>query len=82
MSKIDYPIQCELCGKTLVLKVDPKDLDEYYDTPRNERRLAQEIFHYLTPQERELIMSLTCSECWEKMYSYQDEDEEVDEDDN
>lgn len=81
MNKIKYEVQCDLCGKTHVLDVYAKDLDEYYDTPRNERRHVQDIFHYLTPDERELIMSHTCSKCWERMISFCDE-EEVDENDN
>lgn len=88
MSKVNFEAFCKLCGKVVVLQVNEEDLDEYFNTPRNERRLVQDIFHYLTPEERELLISNTCDDCFKKttslfdLFFEGDEEEEVDENDN
>lgn len=58
-------VQCKMCGKDHELKVYEEDYREY--TSSN-RRHIQEIFPYLTPAERELLISFTCEECWHKMF--------------
>lgn len=78
MSKVNYEAYCKICGKTVTFQVNQEDLDEFFNTPRNERRLVQDIFHYLTPQEREMLLSNTCDMCWHRACSFCD-DEEVDE---
>lgn len=68
MSKtITIQVQCEHCGREFHLEVVEKDLKEFVQPP-SERRLIQDIFPYLTHQERELLISHTCNECWNKMF--------------
>lgn len=41
---------------------------------------AQDAFPYLSADERELIISGTCSECWDKLFSdYEEEEEDLEE---
>ena len=68
-------VTCVHCKREFVLKVRVEDY-LLYDMPN--RPHIQDIFPYLTPAERELLISNTCKECWDKMFSFLDE-EEVDE---
>ena len=68
--------QCVLCGTTHEVMVDLKDAQEYMSP---NRRHVQDIFPYLTPEERELLISGICPVCWELMFACE-EDEYIDED--
>lgn len=68
---VDIQIRCVNCGKLNVVYVNNEDWEEYYNS--EERRYIQDIFPYLTPQERELLISGVCSQCWEDIFS-DDED--------
>lgn len=61
---------CNMCGKSVTLKVNFDDFEEYYSP---NRRHIQDIFPYLTPAERELLISHTCEECWNKMFSFEEQ---------
>ena len=69
MSKTVVKIPCEHCHKVYEIEVEENDLKEYVQPP-HERRLIQDIFPYLTPQERELLISHTCNKCWKDMFSW------------
>lgn len=64
--------RCNFCGKTVELKVTEESIKEYF-APN--RRHIQDIFPYLTPSERELLISHMCEDCWNSMFSYEDEDD-------
>jgi hypothetical protein len=66
-----YYVQCVDCKRHFEIKLNMEDLRRY----RYGRGLAQDIFPYLTADERELIISSTCGECFGKMFS-DNEDEE------
>lgn len=68
-------VTCVHCKREFVLKVRVQDY-LLFDMPN--RPHIQDIFPYLTPAERELLISHTCNECWQKMFSFLNE-EEVDE---
>lgn len=81
MSKVKeygYPVQvqCRLCGKKHTLLVNRDDWD-VFNNPKGKRPLVQQIFPYLSPNERELLISGTCDECWAKMFP-PDDDEDFD----
>lgn len=70
---------CRFCGTTHTLTVD---INDYFNW--QEGTLIQEAMPYLTPAERELLISHTCQDCWDKMFAdhedevwMDDEDEEV-----
>lgn len=73
---IDIQIRCVSCGKTHTIYVNREDYEEYYNSEH--RRYIQDIFPYLTPQERELLISGVCPQCWENIFS-EDEDEYAEE---
>ena len=64
--KCSIEIECKLCGEVFEIEVKPEDLKEYMSP---NRRHIQHIFPYLTPAERELLISHTCEKCWNKMFS-------------
>jgi len=55
--------KCNGCQKSFPLKVEESDLNSY----RNET-FVQEDFPYLSVGDRELIISSTCSECFDEMF--------------
>ena len=70
MNERNYEIKvtCRLCKKEHTLKVRVEDYLTF-DLPAYARPKIQDIFPYLTPAERELLISHTCQECWDKMFS-------------
>lgn len=58
-------VQClHDCGKNFELDVATKDLVAW----RN-GTLIQDAFPYLLPDQRELLITNICGECWKKMFS-------------
>ena len=74
-SERDYEVEvyCVHCEQRFVLKVRFEDYLKYCSPNRPH---IQDIFPYLTPAERELLISQTCDKCWKKMISFLEEDEE------
>ena len=64
--KCSIEIECNICGEVFEVCVDPIGLKEYMSP---NRRHIQQIFPYLSPAERELLISHTCEKCWNKMFS-------------
>ena len=69
----ELKVTCVHCKCTFILKVRVEDY-LLFDMPN--RPHIQDIFPYLTPAERELLISHTCDECWTKMFSFLDEEED------
>ena len=67
----EVQVRCVSCGKTYTLKVNEKDYELYLSQNRPH---IQDIFPYLSPAERELLISGVCEVCWNKMFSLEDED--------
>ncbi|MBR5199692.1 MAG: hypothetical protein IKW20_07695 [Bacteroidales bacterium] len=65
-------VTCNHCKREFVLMVRVEDYF-LFDMPN--RPHIQDIFPYLTPAERELLISHTCQECWDKMFSFLDDEE-------
>ena len=65
---------CRFCGTTHTLTVD---INDYFSW--QEGTHVQDAMPYLTPAERELLISQTCQACWDKMMAglYDEEEEEV-----
>ena len=64
--------KCPLCHEINEVTVE---LHNYLDYTFGHIK-AQDAFPYLTPNERELIISGTCAECWDKMFGDEEEEEE------
>ena len=68
MSKIKVTEQCVCCGANVEIEVYEKDYIEYTTTPIHRRRHIQDIFPYLTPQDREMFISNICPVCYDDMF--------------
>jgi len=68
VSAVEIKITCKLCRTLHLLKVNPSDLDRW-----NRRQgLVQEIFPYLSPGERELLVSQICGDCFDSICGEED----------
>ena len=56
---------CPICGCVTTVLVLRKDWD-VFKSPN--RPYVQDIFPYLSAEEREVLISGVCSTCWEEMY--------------
>ena len=61
-------VECVECRKSYALKVERAD----YDRLSNKTEFIQNIFPYLAPPMRELLISGTCPKCWKKMFGAED----------
>lgn len=64
-------IQCRMCGVDYIVFVNKDDFKDWYIGGVH----AQEAFPYLSANERELLLSETCGECFDKMFAPLDNDE-------
>lgn len=55
---------CRLCKDDYLIEVKKKDYHNYQNG-----ELIQKAFPYLKPEYRELLISQTCDDCWNKMFS-------------
>jgi len=63
--------RCEHCGTNYDIFLCYEDFFAW----QNNEGFIQELMPYLTPGERELIISGTCDRCWELMFDSFEEDE-------
>ena len=64
-------IKCPCCGQVSTIQLDPdkaKAFDEGLKAYTEHRTLMQNAFPFLTSDERELLISGTCSKCWNNMF--------------
>jgi hypothetical protein len=69
MNKLRIFVQCEGCHNVFPVTVNR---DDYIDWKSGEG-FIQDIMGYLSAGDRELLISNTCSECFDKMFGL-DED--------
>lgn len=67
-------VKCHMCNKQYNIMVTEDSAIEWMSP---NRRLVQEVFPYLTPDERELITSHTCPVCWDNLFGTDEEDEDL-----
>lgn len=63
--KVRVIVNCRVCGKDHAILVHK---DGYKELMSPNRRHIQEIFPYLDADERELLISQVCPECWKKVF--------------
>ena len=68
-----YPVfvQCRICENFKMLYVREEDWREYQ---KPNRGYIQDIFPYLTSEERELLLSHTCPDCWKRLFGGEDDE--------
>jgi hypothetical protein len=59
-----FYVECTGCKKFHALKVERADFDRL----SNRTEFIQNIFPFLSPPMRELLISGTCPKCWKKMF--------------
>ena len=67
--KIKVTTQCPMCGRKHDIVVDA----EAYTNWRTGKGLIQECFPDMSAEEREMLITGTCPECWNDMFSDEDE---------
>ena len=70
--KISILTTCLYCHKKYIVNVEEQDYSDW-----TYKRLAQECFPYLSSAERELLISGTCKECWNKMFKSFEENDDI-----
>ena len=70
MQKINVETYCPMCHTYHYVEVNERDFYAWQSG-----KLAQDAFPYLSAEEREMLISGICPECWAEMFS-EDEDEE------
>ena len=63
-----FYVECAGCRQFYALKVKRTD----YDRLSRRTEFIQDIFPYLAPPMRELLISGTCPKCWKKMFGAED----------
>ena len=71
--EFEISVRCPNCGEYYSIYVEKED---YWKWVRNEG-YVQDIFHYLRPEEREILISGLCPTCWKKTFDYEDEYEDA-----
>lgn len=74
MEKMTVVMECPFCRQVHEVEVGVED----YFLWRTGEKLAQEVFTYLTPTEREQLISGICPSCQEMVFSEDVEEEEED----
>lgn len=54
---------CPMCGQDHEIGVNEMDFWDWQDG-----ELAQNAFPYLTPNEREMLISGICPDCWDRIF--------------
>ena len=62
---------CYACGNALSVTVRSADLEKF-----RAGNFAQDCFPYLSPSEREFLISGICDPCWDEMFPDESDEEE------
>jgi hypothetical protein len=65
---------CRKCQKIVEIEIDVQD---FFDWSAGDK-LIQDAFPYLTAGEREMLISQTCDDCWNKLFACENDDEDLD----
>ena len=67
--KITVTTRCPFCGKAHDVEVNEIDYLNWQDG-----ELIQNAMPYLSAQEREYLITGICADCWESMFSGEDDE--------
>ena len=65
----EFRVDCRFCDNLYTLEADETDVCNWQDGV-----LIQTAMPYLSDDERELLISGTCPDCWTEMFGITDED--------
>jgi hypothetical protein len=63
-------VNCQYCGNSYEIKCHQKDYDDW----KEGAAYIQDILHYLSAADRELLLSSICDNCWTQMFGKEDEE--------
>lgn len=69
--RIDIITVCPICKEETYVSVESADFEAWQNGA-----LIQNVMWYLSPKERETLISGICSICWDKMFSEEDDEPE------
>jgi hypothetical protein len=72
MRNYNLDLICHNCGQLFIINVNKEDFNKYM----NHEGYIQDVLPYLTAGERELILSKTCNDCYNKMFEMEDDNED------
>ena len=64
----EFSVDCRICGESHTVMADEKDVCHW-----QEGSLIQDAMPYLSADDRELLISGTCPDCWVEMFGISDE---------
>ena len=67
--KMIIEAECRMCGKQFRLKAEKEDIHKWMNGMNN-----QDALPYMPAEERELLISGTCPECWNKLFPAEEEE--------
>ena len=71
--KVKINVPCGFCNTNYEIEMTQAQLDELMSP---HRRYIQDIIPELAPEMRELFISGMCPKCWDKLFSFENEEEE------
>ena len=70
LEPIELEVECRMCGAVKLITVGALDMIDY----QMGVKLIQNCFPYLSANDREMLISCTCADCWNKMFPDENED--------
>ena len=67
-TKTEFRVDCRICGVSYSVMADEADVCNWQDGV-----LIQDAMPYLNADERELLISGTCPDCWIEMFGVAEE---------
>ena len=71
MKEVEVVTRCPMCGRANFIAVNENDYFDWDDGAH-----AQDAFPYLNDNEREMLISGICPDCWDAMVEELEEEEE------
>ena len=70
--KISVTVPCSFCDSEYVIEMT---MTQFIELQSHHRRHIQDIIPEVAPEMRELFISGMCPKCWDKLFSFEYEDE-------
>lgn len=71
---VGVAVKCRWCGQVKSVPVSLSEWSTYEEHPEG---YIQDTLPSLSPEDRELFISRTCSKCWDEMFGESDEEGEA-----
>ena len=68
---IGIAVECVFCGQIHTVDVEGADYEKW----QFEGMTAHRAFPYLSPKEREMLISHTCPDCWDRIFKEEGNEE-------